>query len=50
MSLLLDISVRDQARVQENTENDLQGSQYSFLMYQNAERVFWGSFKIFSES
>ena len=40
MLLLLDISVRNQARVQENTENDLQ----------NAERLLWGNFKIFSES
>jgi len=40
MLLLLDISVRNQARAQENTENDLQGSQCSCLMYQNAERLF----------
>ena len=33
--LLLDISVRNLARVQENTENDLQGSQCSCLMYQD---------------
>lgn len=38
--LLLDISVRNLARVQENTENDLQ----------NAERLLWGNFKIFLES